>query len=119
MSVTGFLHSFFHHFDEHAVISNIVNGPRKKQKTYKYYDKTYNQIKILWKDLRDDACIKGTRMHAYAEYYLNGLQYTRVEPILLGDEYFYLTNFFETVKSKWRPFLTEVNVCSLLAEIIG
>ena len=58
-------------------------------------------------------------MHAYCEYYQNRLVYTDCDPLILGPEYVYANTYFDIIKKKWRPFLTEKNVCSLKYELIG
>lgn len=48
ISVTGFLHSFFSHFEEEKVISEIIESGRTLNGRYKYYNMTFKKIKRLW-----------------------------------------------------------------------
>lgn len=62
VSTTTVIKELFPKFDEDAVISRILeNGSAK------YQNMTANEIKNLWKDIRDVASFRGTRMHAYFE----------------------------------------------------
>lgn len=120
ISCTGFIHSFFPHFDEHKVLTGIMNSGRtKKDPSYKYFGMTYQQIKEQWKTTREEACEKGTRMHAYIEYFYNDLHFTKYSPEQLGQEYVYFHKFHNDTKKKWKPFRTELNIWSMIYELIG
>lgn len=81
-SCTGFLHTFFEHFDADAVIANMM-ASRKWREGHKYYGMTAEEIKKLWDDSGKEASAAGTRMHLDIEHYNNA------DPIgnLAGDGY--------------------------------
>ena len=68
-SCTGFIHSFFEHFDPDAVIAKMM-GSRKWPQS-KYYGMKAEEIKKQWSDSGNEASAAGTRMHLDIERYNN------------------------------------------------
>ena len=68
ISVTGFIHSFFPHFDADAVIPRLIKNPKKER----YYGRTVQDVKDEWQRIADEASSKGTAMHLAIELYYNG-----------------------------------------------
>jgi hypothetical protein len=69
ISCTGFIHSFFGHFDADAIIYKMMASPKWSEN--KYYGKTVDEIKALWDANCDEAAEAGTRMHLDIEHYNN------------------------------------------------
>jgi hypothetical protein len=75
VSSTGFIHQFFAEFDSDRTIGYIVRGKQyKNNPDYKYYQKSRDEIKEMWRLNCEQACNAGTVMHAAIEYHLNGLK---------------------------------------------
>lgn len=68
ISVTGFIHKFFHDFDADAVIPRLITNPKKTR----YYGRTVEDVKKEWKDIADKASSLGTKMHLAIELFYNG-----------------------------------------------
>ena len=110
-SCTGFIHSFFEHFDPDAVIAKMMAS--RKWRDSKYYGMTAEEIKKQWSDSGTEASAAGTRMHLDIERYNNA------DPVgnLAGDDYepnlSSEWNYFLEYERRWRkkkgfvPFRTE------------
>jgi len=70
ISCTGFVHSFFGHFDADKVIANMMKG-RNWNEENKYWGKTPEEIKAGWAANGKAASEAGTRMHLDIEHYYN------------------------------------------------
>lgn len=70
ISCTGFVHSFFGHFDPDKVIVNMMRGKNWKEGN-KYWGMTPEAIKALWAANGKEASEAGTRMHLDIEHYYN------------------------------------------------
>jgi len=70
ISCTGFVHSFFGHFDADKVIANMMRGKNWKEGN-KYWGKTPEEIKAGWDANGKAASEAGTRMHLDIEHYYN------------------------------------------------
>jgi len=116
ISCTGFVHSFFGHFDPDDVIKKMMRSPNWKPggASYeKYKGLTPQGIKDLWSSSGAEASEAGTRMHLDIEHYYNA------SPIgnLAGDgfEAYPSTewDYFMRYEKKWRlekgfvPYRTE------------
>ena len=69
MSVTTFVHKQFPHFDAKAIIDKILSSPKREDPTYKYYQKTREDIEAEWEANRVAASGAGTQMHLDIEHY--------------------------------------------------
>ena len=116
ISCTGFVHSFFGHFDADDIIKKMMRSPNWKPggTSYeKYKGLTPEGIKQLWADSGAEASGAGTRMHLDIEHYYNA------SPVgnLAGDEYEANPSsewdYFMAYERGWRqpkglvPFRTE------------
>lgn len=68
ISVTGFIHKFFHDFDADSVIPRLIANPKKER----YYGRTVEDVKREWKEIADKASSLGTKMHLAIELFYNG-----------------------------------------------
>ena len=69
-SVTTWNHSHFPKFDSDKIINNIMKG-KKWNETNKYWGKTKEQIKELWKKNADSVSSAGTDLHFNIECFMN------------------------------------------------
>ena len=70
ISCTGFVHSFFGHFDPDKVIGNMMRG-KKWNESNQYWGMSPTAIKELWAANGKAASEAGTRMHLDIEHYYN------------------------------------------------
>lgn len=71
-SVTTFVHSKFPHFDPEATATKIIGGRKwRVDPSYKYYQKSREQILTEWKDNGREASTLGTAMHEAIERFYN------------------------------------------------
>ena len=111
ISCTGFVHSFFGHFDADSVISKMMSG--RNWTSHALYGKTADQIKAIWDANRDEAANAGTRMHLDIEHYNNAEPVGNLagdgwEP-LDGSEWQYFLKFekLHRLKKGFVPYRTE------------
>lgn len=111
ISCTGFIHSFFQHFDADAVIAKMMSSP--KWTSNKYYGMTADEIKKQWDDSKNEASSAGTRMHLDIEHYNNAdpvgnLAGDNYEP-LEGKEWSYFLDYEKKhrIKKGFFPYRTE------------
>ena len=98
-SVTTFVHSNFSKFDSDAIITNMMNS--KKWQNNKYYGKTKNEIKLLWKKNGQESARLGTKLHYNIESFYNN------NPINDNTvEYTFFENFYNDF-SHLTPYRTE------------
>jgi len=71
ISVTGWVHSHFPHFDADKIIDKMMKS--KKWPQSKYFGKTKIQIKEQWKQNGKEASDAGTKLHLDIENFYNGL----------------------------------------------
>jgi hypothetical protein len=108
VSTTGFIHSFFGHFDADAVIAKMRKSPKWPQ--HEHFGKTDAEIKAIWDANRDEASGSGTKMHLAIEQFLNGAL-DRIDPgVLLTKEWAYFQNFWKDVHERLEPYRTEWEV---------
>lgn len=72
-SVTTWNHSHFPEFNSDKIIDNILKSKRRNDPTYKYYNKTKEEIQADWDKNRDEAAAAGTKMHYDIECYYNDM----------------------------------------------
>ena len=97
-SVTTWLNSYFERFDADSIIDKMMNSP--KWPTNKYFGKTKQEIKTLWRQNGDEAARMGTRLHKLIENYYNG--HDSHDPSI---EYRYFKDF--TLDYVLTPYRTE------------
>lgn len=70
-SVTGFVHSFFPHFDADAVVAKMMSKPDWEKNKPEYAGMTAEQIKQSWRDNATKSADDGTYMHRQLELFYN------------------------------------------------
>ena len=105
-SVTTFVHRLFPYFDENKIIDKMMNSSNWKNN--KYYGKTKQQIKDLWKINRIESTTLGTALHEYIEDFYNNKQFTEKQIKNFNNyiEYNYFYDFYNNHKDL-LPFRTE------------
>lgn len=74
LSSTTFLGKFFPKFDKERCIGYIMRSNRYvSDPTYRYYRMSEIDILSMWDGLGNDACLRGSRMHANIEYQCNNM----------------------------------------------
>ena len=106
-SVTTFVHGAFEKFNSDKVIDNMMNSP--KWPNNKYYGKSKQEIKALWKQNGAEAAKMGTAMHAMFEYYYNQIKPEVIDSYHGTKEYEYFMNFVNDHEDL-IPYRTEWNV---------
>ena len=101
-SVTTWLKKFFYPFNDELIINNMMKSPKWPEN--KYYGKTKEEIKKLWRDNGTEAAKLGTEMHKMFEDYYNGLEVNNT-----GFEYDCFQNFIND-HTHLRPFRSEWTV---------
>jgi len=112
-SVTTWNHSHFAHFDPDKVIDGILKKPQwSNDPSYKYYQKTRQEMKNMWKANGEKASSMGTQMHANIEYFYNN------EPVQDNSlEYQYFMKFQNDhshlipYRTEWMIFHEELMLC--------
>ncbi len=122
-SCTGFLHTFFGHFDADAVIAKMMASPNWYTKPY--YGMTAEQIKKQWADKGAASSAAGTRMHLDIEHFYNALPLHNESSPLDSEEEFnrvmavdtwtpnsskewdYFRDYHKEIGSGFKPFRTE------------
>jgi len=69
LSVTRWIHGLFPSFDADAIIDKMMAS--KKWSKSKYFGKTKEEIKSLWRNNGQEASSAGTQLHEDIEYYWN------------------------------------------------
>ena len=103
MSVTRWNHSHFGHFDADKIIDKIFMS-RKWGPAHKYWGKTKEEIKKMWKDKGQAASTAGTKMHYDIECFYNDMD---VEVDLDCDEFEYFMRFENEIGQYMKPYRTE------------
>jgi hypothetical protein len=115
ISCTGFLHTFFPHFDPDATIKKMMSG--KNWVNSKYYGMTADEIKAQWSNSGKDASEAGTAMHLGIEMFHNGAD---PEPSVKESiEWKYFQNFWKDHGSDLEPYRTEWEVWSEEHKLAG
>lgn len=119
ISVTGFVHQFFSHFDADGMARQIAAKPDAARKP-EYAGKTAAQIKAMWDENGRKASHCGTVMHANIESFFK----TGEPPAALPDEpavreWNQFVDFLEKImvpfgwepwRSEWRVFDEELDL---------
>lgn len=110
ISCTGFLHSFFPHFDPDATIRKMMKGKNWPQS--KYYGMTAKQIKDQWSASGKDASEAGTAMHLGIEQFHNGAERFIDPAAKETPEWKYFQNYWKECGDDLEPYRTEWEVWS-------
>lgn len=98
LSVTTWVHTHFKRFDADAIITKMMNSPHWESN--KYFGKTRDEIKKIWRTTGTNAASAGTKMHHDIENYYNGL------PVSNNSKEY--SQFLEFVQAyPFKPFRTE------------
>jgi len=108
VSTTGFVHSFFPHFDPDAALKAMRKSP--KWATNPLNGKTNEEIKEIWSNSGKEASGKGTAMHLAIEQHLNGALNHIPEDVKATPEWAYYMNFYNDIKDSLEPYRTEWEV---------
>jgi len=108
VSTTGFVHSFFPHFDPMVAIKAMKRSA--KWATNPLNGKTDEEIVTLWSDSGKEASGKGTAMHLAIEQHLNGAIVRIPEDVKQTPEWRYYMNFYRDIKDSLEPYRTEWEV---------
>jgi len=115
ISCTGFLHTFFPHFDADATIAKMMKG--KNWTSSKYYGMTAAEIKAQWNASGKTASESGTAMHLGIEQFHNGtLPDTVVQDSV---EWKYFQQYWADCGSDLEPYRTEWEVWSEEHKLAG
>jgi len=108
ISCTGFIHSFFPHFDADATIAKMMKS--QKWTSSVWYGKSAEEIKKTWSDSGKEASTKGTAMHLAIEQFLHDSE-EEIDPENYGTvEWKYFMNFWNDVKDDLVPYRSEWEV---------
>jgi hypothetical protein len=117
ISCTGFLHTFFPHFDPDSTIKKMMKSP--KWSTNKYYGMTPEQIKAQWSNSGKDASEAGTAMHLGIEMFHNDAD-DRIEPSVKDTaEWKYFQQYWKECGDDLVPYRTEWEVWSEEHKLAG
>lgn len=112
ISTTTFVHQQFSHFNPDEVIDMMIRKGKLEDPTNKYYGKTREEIKELWKKSGEESSGKGTELHKNIEDYSNGLN-------VINDttEYKYFLQFRKDYsylipyRTEWMVYYEEYKLC--------
>ena len=108
VSTTGFVHSFFPHFDPMKAITAMKASSKWPQN--KHYGKTDEEIMNEWESSGKEASGAGTKMHLAIEQHLNGAIARIDEGVKTTKEWEYYMNFWNDIKDTLEPYRTEWEV---------
>jgi len=114
ISVTTIIHRNFPKFDSDAIIAKILRKPQwSNDPSYRYYQKSKEEIEQGWEKNRDYSAKMGSEMHLNIEKYWNNDSHDK-----MGDEY---EKFMEFVGDhpKLIPFRTELEIFDEKHRIAG
>jgi len=114
-SCTGFLHSFFPHFDPDTTIKKMMNSPKWPQS--KYYGMTASEIKNQWNSSGKEASEAGTAMHLGIEMFHNDANVD--DSIKESVEWKYFQNYWKECGEDLEPYRTEWEVWSEEHKLAG
>ena len=106
-SVTTLVHKAFEKFDANKVIDAMMASPKWSES--KYFGKTKEVIKKMWKEKGQNAAKMGTAMHEMLEFYYNNIHLDKIESYKDTTEYQYFNNFTQD-HNDLVPYRTEWNV---------
>jgi hypothetical protein len=107
-SCTGFLHSFFPHFDADATIDKMMKSPKWPQS--KWYPMTKAEIKAAWNANGKEASEAGTAMHLGIEMVMNGAESEVEDLVKTTKEWEYFWKYWRIDSEIWEPWRTEWEV---------
>lgn len=105
ISVTSFVHRYFHEFNPKETIAKMKSG--KSWHKSVYFGMSTEQILQSWEDNRVDACRRGTLLHNQIENSYNGIEPENAD---ITTEYRQFLSYRERVRLHWIPFRTEWKV---------
>jgi ATP-dependent exoDNAse (exonuclease V) beta subunit len=108
ISCTGFIHSFFPHFNARATIEKMMNSSKWPQS--KYYGMTKEQIEEKWSSSGKEASSLGTAMHLGIEQFLNGAHNIIDPTVKESVEWKYFMNFWNECGDDLEPYRMEWEV---------
>jgi ATP-dependent exoDNAse (exonuclease V) beta subunit len=114
-SCTGFLHSFFPHFDPDTTIKKMMKSPKWPQS--KYYGMTASEIKNQWNSSGKEASEAGTAMHLGIEMFHNDAEVD--DSIKDSVEWKYFQNYWKECGEDLEPYRTEWEVWSEEHKLAG
>ncbi len=117
ISTTGFVHSFFGHFDPDAIIAKMRGSPKWPQS--KYFGMTDEAIKKLWSDNGATASEAGTEMHLAIEMYYNEAAALIPPHVLQTKEWRYFMNFVRATEGDIEPYRLEWEVFDTDIKLAG
>ena len=117
ISCTGFLHTFFPHFNADSTIKKMMASPNWI--TNKYYGKTADEIKKIWNNSGKEASEAGTAMHLGIEMYHNGAEELIEPPVKETKEWQYFQNYWKECGDDLVPYRTEWEVWSEEHKLAG
>ena len=103
ISVTGWVHKHFPHFDADKVISKMMKS--KKWPQSQYFGKTPEEIKKIWSDRGKEASEAGTKLHYDIECFYNGSPNQND-----SKEYLQFLDFQKKIGETLKPYRTEWTV---------
>jgi hypothetical protein len=116
-SCTGFLHSFFPHFDPDGTIRKMMKSPKWPQS--KYYGMSAADIKAQWSNSGKDASEAGTAMHLGIEMFHNSAEHL-IDPAAKDSvEWRYFQNYWKECGEDLEPYRTEWEVWSEEHKLAG
>jgi ATP-dependent DNA helicase PIF1 len=100
ISATTLINSFFEAFNADEAIENIMRSDKYNDPDYKYYQKSPEDIRVMWNSRRD----LGTDLHASIEAFLNQESVSHT-----SKEYAHFLSFHETCgqeayRTEWKIF---------------
>jgi hypothetical protein len=108
ISCTGFIHSFFPHFNAKATIEKMMKSPKWPQSPY--YGMTKEAIEEKWSSSGKEASSLGTAMHLGIEQFLNGAENIIEPSVKESKEWEYFTNFWKDCGHDLEPYRMEWEV---------
>jgi ATP-dependent exoDNAse (exonuclease V) beta subunit len=119
ISVTGFLHHFFPHFDPRATIAKMRKSP--KFKSGPYAKMTDDEIVAKWEASGKEATTAGTAMHLAIEQFLNGSEHVILPEIKETIEWRQFMEFWnkhgwdlEPYRTEWEVWVEEIKLAGSL-----
>ena len=103
ISVTGWVHKHFPHFDADKVISKMMKS--KKWTQSQYFGKTPEEIKKIWSDRGKEASEAGTKLHYDIECFYNDSPNQND-----SKEYLQFLDFQKKIGETLKPYRTEWTV---------
>ena len=117
-SVTSTIHNNFSKFDPKLAVKNIIGcGKYSKDPTYKYYQKSQEQILAEWALTRS----KGTDMHRMIECYFKQEPFEKGEEfakeISLFEKFLQEENDLKIYRSEWRIYDEDLGIAGTIDAI--